>query len=948
MSPTSRTIFWFLLLFGVAWPAYAQEGRISGTVDDASKSMLPGVTVTVKNPRTGFTQATTTNERGEYQVRALPRGSYDVTAEIQGFRPASKANIEVGLDSQVQINFTLEIGTVKESIQVTGEAPIVDTHRSEVGANVSEEQIQTLPVQGRQWINLATLLPGTGQDAIRGKYYNNVNIGAGINFYSNAFYVDGVNNNWQQQGEPRQDFPQDSIAEFRIRAFDYPAQYGMAQGGVLSTITKSGTNEFHGGAFEFYRNRALNTQTIFQTTKPSYQRNQFGGSLGGPIIKNRAQFFVSAERTAEDNFFTVNTNGAFPPEEGTFKAPHTVNMFVGRYDQLINSAHRFFARVARETSLQDYLTAGGTNAASAGQSFAAPRISIVGGETWVLNSSTINDFRIQYGKATFEGWPTVGGPFTTVGDFSPARVASIPTVFIRPDLTTGNQSSFLGPEPRREVKDDFSHVVGHHEIAFGVDLNWISWQNDNLTGGATFTFATDAPFDPNNRATYPILFSQRLGPRNAIVRSTEHSAYVQDTWTASSRVTLNLGLRYDIQTGVWLENLFTDQPQPQIQLGDHIFRSGGLLSQSLFPFWQSGRGDKDNFGPRVGLTWDVEGTGRQVIRAGFGRYYNRYRANAAATELDVRSSQVIIQNPNYPDPYQGQDKYALASASNNVSVQGNRNQNPYTDQFSVGMSRHLGPDLGVSVDATIANGSNQHTTIDANYFATAADRALGIRPLTSFGRVTQASTDGKLRYDAVEFRVDRRLARRWQFLGSYTLSWAKNDIEALPADQLNRAADYGFADADRRHRLVISGTVQPGADVQISGIMRFQSSLPLNILAGKDLLKQGIANEYPPGVTRNQGCRDLDLAVVNGYRAANALAPVSSVNCPSFFSVDLQMSKTFTFSGERRIVGIVQLFNVFNRTNYFPAVNNALSKSFGQSLQVSDGRQGEVAIRFSF
>src|SRR5262249_39595855 len=228
-----------------------------------------------------------------------------------------------------------------------------------------------------------------------------------------------------------------------------------------------------------------------------------------------------------------------------------VNLFVARYDQLINSAHRFFARVARETSLQDYLTAGGTNAASEGQSFSAPRISVVGGETWVINPTTINDFRIQYGKATFQGWPTVGGPFTEVGSFSAARLASIPPIIIRPDLTTGNQSSFLGPEPRREVKDDFSKVIGQHELAFGVDLNWIHWQNDNLVGAAgTFTFATDAPFDGNNRATYPILFTQRLGPRNAIIDSTEHSAYFQDTWRASSRVTLNLGLRYDVQTGV--------------------------------------------------------------------------------------------------------------------------------------------------------------------------------------------------------------------------------------------------------------------------------------------------------------------------------------------------------------------------------------------------------------
>src|SRR5262249_47946111 len=163
--------------------------------------------------------------------------------------------------------------------------------------------------------------------------------------------------------------------------------------------------------------------------------------------------------------------------------------------------------------------------------------------------------------------------------------------------------------------------------------------------------------------------------------------------------------------GVWLENLFTDQPQPQIQIGNHVFRPGGLLDRSLFPFWQPGRGDKNNFGPRAGMTWDVEGDGRQVVRAAFGRYFNRYRANGAANELDVRSSQVTISNPNYPDPYGGQDPFTFATASNNVRVQANNNQQPYTDQFNIGMSRHIGPDLGLSVDATFANGSNQHTTL---------------------------------------------------------------------------------------------------------------------------------------------------------------------------------------------------------------------------------------------
>ena len=159
-----------------------------------------------------------------------------MAAELAGFRTVTKTELDVGIGTQVQVDIELEVSTIQESVVVVGESPLVDTRRSEVGGNISEEQIKTLPVQGRQWIDLATLLPGTGQDAIRASFYNSVNIGAGINFYSNGFYVDGVNNNWQQQGEPRQDFPQEAIAEFRVHAFNARATYGFAQGGVLSTV----------------------------------------------------------------------------------------------------------------------------------------------------------------------------------------------------------------------------------------------------------------------------------------------------------------------------------------------------------------------------------------------------------------------------------------------------------------------------------------------------------------------------------------------------------------------------------------------------------------------------------------------------------------------------------------------------------------------------------------
>jgi hypothetical protein len=936
---------------GLATGAFAQEGRIYGTISDTSKAVMPGVTVTITNLGTGLVQTAVTTSQGQYEVRGLPRGRYTILAELQGFGSVRRPDIDVGIDARLEIDLTMSVGSVSESLTVTGEAPLIDTRSSTVGANISEDQIQSLPVQARQWINLATLLPGVGQDAIRAKYYNNVNIGAGLTYYANGFYVDGVINNWQQQGEPRQDYPQDAIAEFRVNASNAPSQYGWFQGGVLTSVTKSGSNVFHGDAFEYFRNATLNAQTVFDTVKPDYRRNQTGGAIGGPIVKNKAQFYASAEYTNEHKFFNVNTKGIYPNLDGQYEAPQWIYMIVGRYDQQIGQKQRGFVRIAGENNRYTYLNAGGTVAANGGFNFSAPRLSVVGGHTWVLGAGTLNEFRAQYAPATYVGWPSSPGTeFTTAGSFPQQRLDSIPIIYNRPSVSQGTASSFVGPERRWEVKDDFTHALGSHDLTFGADFNWILWTPDNLGVSQTWTFATDLPFDSNNPRTYPNLFTQRLSPTYNRVPSTEHAAYVQDTWRITNRFTANIGLRYDVQTGVWNESLLTE-PQPAIVLPSHVIFQGGLLPPSLFPYYDARtRGDKDDFGPRVGFNWKLDHDGNQVIRGAYGVYYNRYVANSGGTrgELNPLQYQVIIRNPNYPDPYNGQDPFALAAAIKNISVMGNNNQNPRTQQYSVGYTGKIGAQASVSIDGTFADGSYEATEIDANYFAAPDAVKAGVRPNATYGQVAQFLTDGIERYRSLEVRLDRRMANRWQMLVSYTLANARASNIGLPADQFNRAAEYGYAPADRRSRLTASGTVLLKGDVSVSGILTYMSSLPFEVTAGKDLNGDGVANDRPPGVTYEQGCRGVDLNAVNGYRASNGLAAVGSVRCSSYVTVDVHAAKSFRLAGSNKMDVVFQVFNILNRANYAPPLGNALSPLFGQSTSVTPARQGEIAIRFAF
>ena len=932
------------LLVGMAVTAGAQEAGVYGRVTDATGDALPGVTITVMNAETGFQRTVTSGADGQYQAPSLPIGTYSVMASLEGFQTLTNEGLRLQVAQQVTLNISLELAGVEEAVTVTAAAPLIESRQADFSTIITEEQVEILPMQGRKWLDLATLSPATSQDAIRGVFYNNVNIGAGVTFYSNGFYVDGVSNNWQQQGEPRQDFPQEGIAEFKVQAFNASADFGFAQGGYLNVVTKSGTNNLSGSAFEFFRTKGLNSKTVLQDEKPEFSRHQFGGSLGGPIVEDKAHFYTSVEYTDESSFFTVNTGGAFPAEEGTFERPDWNLMGFGKLDYVINDDHRLFVRYAHHNNELTHRGSGGIRAASSGFSFGAPRHSLVLGETWFLSPNTFNDFRVQVAHATYIGWPPGQAKWSDSGEFPPERV-DVGTLINRPSLRTGSQSAFLGPELHIQIKNDISHYVGSHELKLGVDLTWIDWEPDNVGIAQQFWFSTDAPFNPNDPSTYPDRFSQRLLPRYDDFENTEHSLYISDTWTVGDRLTLNLGLRYDLQTGVWNENLL-DETVPEILVRDRVVRPAGRLDPSLFPFYDnSTRGDRDNFGPRLGFVWDPTGTGRQSIRAAWGVFYNRYRANGAPrAERNPEDLQVVIQNPSYPDPYEGQDPFEVARSQRNYSIQGNENRTPYTHQYSVGYSLQIGDDLSVSLDGIAADGFNQHTQIDFNYPTTAG----GDRPHAGIGRVTDGITDGELEYRAFSARVTKRLANRWQMLGSYTLADVQADSETFPADHFNRGSDYGHVPADRRHRFTVSGIAMLPGGVNLSGIIRYQSSLPFNVTAGSDLNGDGIGGDRPPGINLRDGCRDLDLGAASAYRTANGLSPVSSVECPAYATVDVLASKEFRFGDNAYVETIFQVFNLLNRANYFPPNGNLRSGTFGESTQVAEARQIELALRIRF
>jgi hypothetical protein len=292
-----------VLLLIASATAFAQNAQITGTLRDSSGGVLPGATVSARNEETGQTRTAVTEVSGDYRLPVLPPGRYTVTAELQGFTTETRQNLTLVIDQTVAVDFTLKPATLSETITVTGDAPLVDTSASTVATAVTNQQIQDLPVASRRWIDLAMLTPGVSQDNIRGFFYRgNVNIGAGTREYSNGFVVDGVNNTWAQMGEPRQNFAMDSIREFRVSQSTYKAEYGLATGGLLTVVTRSGTNDFHGSAFNFFRDKSLTAKTVFEAERPDFRRWQYGGTFGGPIVRDRTHVFGAFEYTDENQF----------------------------------------------------------------------------------------------------------------------------------------------------------------------------------------------------------------------------------------------------------------------------------------------------------------------------------------------------------------------------------------------------------------------------------------------------------------------------------------------------------------------------------------------------------------------------------------------------------------------------------------------------------------------
>jgi hypothetical protein len=974
----------------LAVTTHAQSGQadVQGVVTDASGSVVVKAQVVLTNKDSGEKRTVTTASDGRYSIPTVAPGHYSLTITADTFSPETIDGLAIQLDNHVNQNVTLQAGNAAQSITVQGAVPAVDTTSYDVGGVVEQKQIEDLPIQNRQYLALALLTPGTTQAGSR-SFYSNVQAGGGLYYYANGFYWDGVSNQQTEEGDPRQNIPEDSVAEFKTYVASMPADLGWAMGGFTTVVSKSGTNHIHGDAFEYFRDTFLTADTPFQqstelaehTGSPLYRRNQWGGSIGGPILKDRIHYYGAFERTQATSSWTLfepaGTAAAtdYAPLLGTFQNPSHDQLLTIRVDDDLTPKQQLFFRYSQEWQLSTANGCGGQNTAYCYDG-EFPRKAYVAGHTWEPKPNMVNEARFQYAYISYEL-----GPYNTPIPTTPAQLATsaysknVGLSFDFPDLTFGHNYAAVGVESRWEVNDSLTIQKGAHSIKIGGDVSYIPYiDSDDLNLNGTYTFLTDQPFD-NTAATEanltnPYSFTQNAIPQIFYLPSTQQSYFIEDSWKAKPNLTINAGLRYDLQRGA----SFLDTYTPNTTTEPVIPQEGNPHD----------RGDWHNFGPRIGASWDPFKKGRDVIRGGYGIYYNFIQTELMESEkLNFKNCNISLINdpPNYtlpyPNPYNGKSVSTYCStAPPTVAILSPHLRNPYMHQFTLGYSRQLGPNLSLAVDGLYERGLRDYKVYDLNIPASPT----AARPDPTFYQINQNASTSANEYKGFFIKLDKQLSHHYMYTASYSLSSAHdNNPHAAPTNYNNLGEDWGPAQFDQRSALVLSGSVELPYRIQVGGIYSLRSSLPFSVTTSTTSPNIFPVNpnadgtaQYVPGTTRDQGNRGINYAAINAYRAdldAN-VAPYStacqsgaapgsgsclstnlgpkSIASTGYNDFDLHISVIAYKHNSMQVKIIGQAFDLFGTENNLTINTAPTTNSFGAATSGNNTQIGELAAQFSF
>jgi len=988
-------------------PAQQPVGNISGVVTDPTGAVIAGATATATSLATGATRTATTNDQGFFLIPTLLPGEYKLSVEAKGFGTFTVERVVVEVGQTAKVDVAMKVAGATEAIQVTGaETATVDTQQTTVGGVVNTRQINELPLNGRNYLELARLQPGVEIQEGRAfdptkSRYTGISVGSRQGREA-RITIDGVDAVDEHVGTTTINISQEGIQEFQLSISSSDPSAGLSATGAVNVITKRGSNDLHGSGFIFGRGSSYAARTTLTGPQPDFDRKQYGGSLGGRVIKDKLFWFGNVEKTDENSAVSIST--PYFPSLTSFAAPYQQTSSTVRADWIISQRHNFLFRWSRDDN-SNFGGFGGIKLPSTGNVNTNITHQYVWGLDTVLTSKLTNSFRsaLTDFKNRVLRPPADAQAIAIKGYENVRLITSDGSLDSGPDNVTP-QSTF---ELFGQFRDDLTYTAGNHILRGGADVVRRRVMVTNFVAGfPQINVTAPASRNPADVVNQPLV-SFTIGNRNGkripgtpdnAHRNTRISWYAEDTWRLRPNLTLNYGVRYEVDT----HPLNNDLDKP-------------VLARPILP-----RGtaptpiDKNNFAPHFGVAWDPWKDGKTSFRFGAGIYYAMRISNlvtneratlapfnsgndtiglqsgqtGAAARIDFNRAGAIFDfnaatAPNttvvaaLPTIMAGQEFYVKVPASTIPTLDitrtgtliSNQLQTPYSQQVNFGVQRELPFNSVLDVNLIYSRTAHEFMRdVDAgNIFpGNGATIILGDGALAN-RQITVITSDGFSRYYALTARLDKRFGKRYQFTASYALS----RLETTTADGLglgggalvnrNPKANFGVGPFDRTHRLTLNGIVELPWGFRASMISAINSSLPATALVGSaDLNGDGILGDLLPGTRRgllgrgvnsaaelNAYIRNYNLIYAGRTLPRGGLAPFL-IEVPdsirfgdSFISQDLQLSKIFKIKERLKIEATAQVFNLFNVSNLVGS-GGLPSSNFNGTLTVINAGTGGV------
>lgn len=956
----------FVITLLVMWTTavFAQQGTtdVRGRAIDAQGAVLPGVTVTVRNQDTGNFRDTVSGDDGSFIASGLVPGTYQITAELQGFKKFDRQGLRLEVGKTATIDVTLEVGGLEETVSVTATAPIVDVTSKEIGGNITSDTLVKLPSVNGNFVGFVGLLPGIVPSVSTESFGSDSISVNGQDPRNNNYMLDGGNNNDDvigQRAGTQARTPIEAIQEFQVITGQYDAQYGRTSGAVVNAVTKAGTNQFRGVGFGFFQDGSLTEKDYFakqkDLAKSDTQYQRWGGTFGGPVVKDKVHFFVSLERFSIDRPNAINIP-ARPDLNGTQQTRDRVWNTMIRGDHQVNNATTYSVRWLRESSPQvNQIIPTGTQAAAP----AAAREEADVDQTLsvnlnnVLTNRMVSTFRVTW---TRENVAFANACFNGNGrDLAKCPVTLAFQDYIDQQDNTAQTRINDGLQAEETLAWFVPNARGSHDIKAGVQYSYSGAANENQGNlNGTFSFGrSNVAFNPAVPSTYPDRLTVRVGGPSTFYEKAHYlAAFAQDKWQIGQRVTLNIGARYDVEViplqGVD-DPLIDGQPTDNNNLAPRLGATVQIDSKSVVRGGYGRFYDKTNFEIITGLYTGTPFTGSFVVNFPVAAADNGPRNGQLPTDPFLVNGPVLnttLLNQLYPG---GQLLRNTGATWDNPD-----RRNPRTDELTIGYERQLFADVSVSADYVHSMGRDLLMAFNLNpqvrsvplvsastlrrvpnatlngAVATLAQKYPGFAPFTT--NVTQFVNEGTLDYDALMLQFKKRFSHNYSTQVSYTLGKSRGNTSGNGAplsnfqvlDDMHLELNEGPTDFDNRHNFTVSGTalVPHTGGLNVSWVARALSGRPFSLSnANVDDDLNGILAEPLP-VAEYSGT-GADAYTVKHYKAER-----NGAYGPGFFSLDMRVGYALRVQGRRRLELSADVFNLTNRTNFANPTGNQASAQF--------------------